>query len=249
MIKMKRAGFILSIFIIFFVSCKTKPQAPRSAETPIADSIIKYSPTDRDSLMVLIVDDDTLRFTKDEYGEILTKHSELCNDYTSSPDLSYYMNDDGMFGSEAGQDTYYVLYAWFLRQKNGVEEYAGRRENLIHLFNEINSLFSRINHGGTYFGHQYSRIPGYAEYAVSFYKFCDDKTEKTCEITAQKKKYIKSLRQLISDKVENDDMLLPEQKSGQIKELNRIVDDIEKRITGLFYLMEAQRFHYEHYNY
>ncbi len=116
----------------------------------------------------------------------------------------------------------------------------------------MNSLFSLLQYGGTFFGHQQFRIVGYAEYSIYLYPKGGqsyDVVEKTYEITKQKDLYIKSLRQLITDESTIDFETLGKQKIERNKELNKIVDMIDNSITDIFYLRRAQAFHYENYEY
>jgi hypothetical protein len=112
----------------------------------------------------------------------------------------------------AGQDEYYVLYAHFLKQRNGIDEFAERRKKLIAIYKNINSLFQHFEHGGTYFGHQSLRTLGYAEYSVYLYKHFEDYFSKAYGIAKQKDIYIKSLRQLIDDESSVDFEILGKEK-------------------------------------
>lgn len=73
--------------------------------------------------------------------------------------------------------------------------------------------------------------------------------KKTYDITKQKELYIKSLRQLIDDESKIDNETLGKEKAERNKELNKIVDDLNKLITDNFYLRRTQEFHYRHYEY
>ena len=78
------------------------------------------------------------------------------------------------------------MYAYFLKQKNGVEKYAHQRKNLIELYSRINSIFEHIQYSGTHFGHQQMRILGYAEYSISLLPKDKNEFEKNYDITKQK---------------------------------------------------------------
>ena len=151
------------------------------------------------------------------------------------------------FSSEIGHDDYFVLYTHLLKQKNGIKKNALMREKLVKLYENINSLFQGIRHGGTGFMHQYSRIPGYAEYSIYLYldNTADDET--VYDITKQKQLYIKSLRQLLADESENDEQITASDKIKRDKELARKINDIDKLITDAFYLRCTQEYHYTHY--
>lgn len=193
---------------------------------------------------------DTLKYSKKKFSAIVDTYPELYSDNTQDPDPTYYCNADKKgFGSEVGQDEYYVLYAYFLKQKNGVDKYAERRKKLIDIYSNINSLFGQLQYGGTYFGHQASRILGYAEYSIYLYKYYENNLSKTYDISKQKALYIQSFRQLVNDEIQIDNETLAQEKTMRKKELNDIVGNIDKAITDNFYLRRAQEFQYEHYQY
>jgi uncharacterized protein YfeS len=202
--------------------------------------------TTTDTLMITTETGDTLKYSKDEFNH----HPELNNEYVQDPDQTYYCNSDNeQFGSEAGQDAYYILYAYFLKQKNGIDIYAERRKKLIDIYSNINSLFGYFAYGGTYFGHQQSRILGYVEYSIYLYSQSEKYFAKTYDIVKQKELYIKSLRQLIEDESKIDFNTLVQEKLTRNRELNKIVNNIDKAITENYYLRRAQEFHYRHYEF
>jgi hypothetical protein len=205
----------------------------------------------KDTIEIVTEYGDTIRYSKKEYNQIIDNHPELISDNPENPDKSYYCNSlADEFGSEVGQDSYYVLYAYFLKQKNGIETCSQNRNKLIQIYTNINSLFSKIEYGGTYFGHQHSRILGYAEYSVYLSPKTKDDIEKTYDITKQKLLYIKSLRQLIDDESKIDyETLGKSEKVERCKELNKLIDNIDKLITDNFFLRRAEEFHYGHYEY
>lgn len=203
----------------------------------------------KDTVRIVTGTGDTLKYGKTEFNGIVDEHPELTTDRIEDPDLTYYCHDKKGFNSEVGQDGYYVLYAYFLKQKNGIQQNSERRKKLIALYLNINSLFQRFQHGGTYFGHQSWRIDGYAEYGVYLYKQKEQRFEKTYDITKEKVFYIKSLRQLVDDEISIDGNVQGEEKIKRRQELNQAVDGIEKAITDVFYLRRAQAFHQGYYEY
>lgn len=89
----------------------------------------KYYTTNNPQLIITETGD-TLKYSKDEFNKIVDNHSELTSEYTNEPDQMFYCNGNiGDFGSEVGQDNYYILYAYFLKQKNSIDNYAERRKN------------------------------------------------------------------------------------------------------------------------
>ncbi|MGE8292361.1 MAG: hypothetical protein ACN6ON_11800, partial [Sphingobacterium sp.] len=131
----------------------------------------------------------------------------------------------------------------------GQQKYAAQRKRIFHLFSKVNELFTFIEQGGTYFGHQQKRLLAEVEYAI--YLMPKDKSElrKTYDINKQKQLYIQGLRQLVADEVANNEGIEPQRKSSQIKLLNKIVDDINLLITDNFLLRRAQNFQSNYYEY
>ncbi|MEO6231859.1 MAG: hypothetical protein ABJB11_11540 [Ferruginibacter sp.] len=208
--------------------------------------------TTKDTLIITTETEDTLKYSKSEFNEIIDNHPELLNNkYVQNPDLIYYCSGDrDEFGSEIGQDTYYILYAYFLKQKNGINKYAELRKNLIDIYSNINSLFGHFQYGGTYFGHQYSRILGYAEFSVYLFVENEKSFSKSYDITKEKELYINSLRQIIKDESSIDfETLGKKEKAERNTQLNKIVDNVNKLITNNFYLKRAQAFQYDKYEY
>lgn len=245
------------LFILATLSCNNQQKQPEritdlhSSEQESANKIEHEEHyTTKDTIFIPTERGDTLIFTKKKYNLIVNNHPEFFDDYIYSPDRSYYSNYDfEHFGSEAGQDTYYSLYAHFLKQKNGIDKYAKQRKKLIDIYSNINSLFGHFQYGGTSFGHQNIRILGYAEYAITHLPENEEDFEKTYDIKKQKQLYIKSLRQLIADEIAIDSYTLGDEKLIRIKKLNEIVDELDALITDVFYLRKAQKFHYQHYEY
>jgi hypothetical protein len=245
------------------LSC-TSRQRPEG-KIPVVDTIItntkraktvnsKYY-TIQDTIIIATEIGDTLRYSKEEFNQIIDNHPEFFSvyqqfGYPQNPDQAYYCNQDvEEFGSEVGQDTYYELYAYFLKQKNGIQKYAQQRKRLIDIYSNINSLFGYFQYGGTYFGHQSRRILGYTEYSVYLLPKKKEDIEKTYDISKQKDLYIKSLRQLIDDENAIDFNGLGNDKIHRNKDLNKIVDELDRLITENFYLRRAQEFQYEYYEY
>lgn len=254
---------ILYILILTTLSCNN--QSSQAEKTTIADTtkqLITISKTDnskyyttKDTVLIANEIGETLEFSKQEFNNLIDNHPEFFNayeeyGYPQDPDQAYHCNtSNNEFSSEVGQDNYYILYAYFLKQKNGVKEYAKQREKLIDIYSNINSLFGYFQYGGTFFGHQSRRIIGYAEYSIYLLPKSKEDFEKTYDITGQKTLYIKSLRQLIDDESKIDNQTFGKEKIQRTKELNKIVDELDKLITDNFYLRRAQEFHYEHYEY
>jgi hypothetical protein len=250
---------LLYISIFIFLSCNN--QAGQADKPELNDTVATGKPTDKvdrskyyatqDTVAIATETGDTFKYGKEEFNTIIDHHPELTDDYTQSPDEAYHCAGDiEGFGGEAGQDSYYVLYAYLLKNKNGDKKYAEIRRKLIDIYSNINSLFGHFEHGGTYFGHQHARILGYAEYSIYLYKQSEAYSiSKTYDIAKQKELYIKSLRQLIDDESSIDGNTLEREKMERTKKLNKMVDDIDRAITSNYFLRRAQEFHYSHYEY
>ncbi|GAA4150562.1 hypothetical protein GCM10022217_03630 [Chryseobacterium ginsenosidimutans] len=204
--------------------------------------------TTLDTILLLPETDVALKLEKKEFNKIIDFHPEFFEDITENPDKLYYLFGNG-FGSEVGKDSYFILYAYFLKQKNGSEKYAEQRKKLIDIYSNINSLFQYLEYGGTYFVHQHPRILGYAEYSIYLYPKSKDEFHKTYDISKQKDLYLKSLRQLIDDDSKIDFDATKQQKIEKISSMEKIVNELNQLITDNFYLRRAQEFHYRNYEY
>lgn len=263
---MKQIIYILTI-TVGLLSCNNQPKhvdkkpiANITAETKKVENSKYY--TQQDIILITTEIGETLKYNKEKFNQIVDNFPALYKDNVQDPDFTYFSNDiwkdivdkNGnevhlTFGSEVGRDEYYTLYAYFLKQKNGINKFAQQRQKLIDIYLNINSLFGHFEYGGTYFGHQSRRILGYAEYSIYLLPKTKEDILKTYDITKQKELYIKSLQQLIEDESKIDFNTLGQEKIERNKELNKIVDELDKLITDLFYLRRAQEFQYGHYEY
>ena len=251
---MKQTIYILAI-IFGLLSCNYQPKqvdkktnANTDTKTSEVDNSKYY--TKQDTILIATEIGDTLRFAKSDFNKIVDEHPELFQEFPEHPDKLYYRFVKSVdFGSEQGQDVYFALYAYFLKQRNGIEKYAQQRKNLIEIFSRINSLFGHFQYGGTYFGHQRMRILGYVEYSIYLFPKGKNELEKTYDITKQKELYIKSLRQLIEDESKIDFETLGQEKIKRTQKLNNIVDELDKLIKDNFHLRRTQEFHYSNYEY
>lgn len=266
-----RTIFYLSIVLL--LSCNRKQ--PNEEVKPTTDSSIavtdtaielpkskleraKYH-TDKDSVYISSTSRDTLKYSREEFNDIVDNFPELTSMNPLPPDSAYnskvfvVLKDSKgeerhlSFNSEVGQDGYYVLYAYFLKQKNGIAKYAVRRKKLLEIYRTLNSIFGNLNHGGTYYGHQYRRIEGYAEFSVYWYKHYEDYFDRPYDISKQKVYYIGGLKQLIVDEVRNDKSICLKEKAEVQEKLFKKVEELNQLITDNFYLRMAKSFQSEHY--
>ena len=191
-------------------------------------------------------------YSKKSFNDLIDRHPEFFNSFLETPDKLYFCyGNNSEFSSEVGQDQYYTLYAYFLKQQNGLDKYAEQRKKLITIFSNINSIFGYVAYGGTYFTHQYTRIPAYVEYLV--YLLSIDKEKENSpdkyNISQQRKLYIETLRQIIEDENKVDFESMGQEKVDRMKKMNLLIDEIEQLITNSYYLHSAQNFHFQYYQY
>lgn len=258
--------FIIVLFAIVLVACNHETETNHAKQSSAhANKIEKDSSkktehttnnensrfyTSSDTVIVISETAGTLKYCKEEFNWNIDSHPELLVANTEDVDRTYYCKGNSVgFAGEAGQDSYYILYAYFLKQKNGTDKYSDQRKKLIEIYLNINTLFGQFEYGGTYFGHQKFRIPAYAEYSIYLYSLYMIDFEKTYDITKQKEIYIKSLRQLITDESSIDIETIGNEKDKRTKDLNKIVDNLAELISDIFYLRRAQEFQYENYEY
>ena len=248
---MKNYKIILFFLTTLLISCNNpSKQADETAVVDISEQEnidnSKYYATE--DTVFIETQFGTLKHSKEEINQIVDNHPELFQEVPYNPDITFYGNVKYFpigsgFTSETGQDVYYIFYAYFLKQRNGIEKYRQQRKQLIDIYRNINALFQNLRHGGTFFGHQYDRILAYAEYSLYQYPEID---VNEYDISIQKQLYIKMLRQIIED----DSKLFDENNEQTIEQRpkrNKIVDNLEKLITNYFYLEKAQQFHYTYY--
>jgi len=246
---------LLCILILTSLGCNNEARQTDNATDKDSTGKV-FSKTDnskyyttKDSV-VITNDGDKITYTKEAFNQLIDEHLEFFNDVPQHPDLVYYSVGDGrQFGSELGQDEYYVLYAYFLRQKNSDEKYAEIRNRITGIYTNLNLLFNDFQHGGPYFYHQDARISGYAEFTVYQYSKHPDGFGKTYNISRQKELYLQSLRQLIADESSIDFETARAEKPDRIKSANKIVDKLDSLITNNFYLRKAQAYQSDHYQY
>ncbi len=169
--------------------------------------------------------------------------------YTQSGTWKDYMDQNEekqtfSFGSEDGQDNFFLVYAYYLRKKNGDAKFKSTREKLIAIYHTLNSIYDEIEYGGTFFGHQYSRIYGYAEYSV--YQLTQNQKPYVREsnFNLQKDKFFKSLQNYITkkecDNVENK--MDKKQAQERKTEFKQKIDSLKLLTSNYYFLYQLQHF-------
>jgi hypothetical protein len=252
--------FVYCCAIIIFYGCG---HLSYKKENAISDSIfLKAYPTvknkfflTKDSLIITSKHFDTVMYSKEKFNEIIENYPELYQEYPYPPDIAYSLsvakknsNPDLIFDCEACRDGYYILYTYFLQKQNTAPNLEICRSKLIMIYEIFNQIFANLKHGGTFFGHQISRINGYAEYSVYQYSHYNDEYSKFYKIEKQKKLYLQLLRQKINDEIDIDNEFSgkEEKEKARVELLNQ-VNHLDSLITNNFYLEQAQQFHYSNY--
>ena len=255
--------YILYLIPALVVGCNNHQKTGKKISFPNesrSTNGIKKDPiaiNDTAKFLIPGLEDDSLEFSKSDLQKVLKYHPELSpNEISQRPDETYASrncnndtNGDQMwlfFGSEQGRDLYYELYAYFLSRKNQNAELIKQRDTLIKLFRDINKIMMYVNDGGTYYGHQYKRILGYAEYALYVSKN-NNYFVKNYSISKQKAIYIQSLKQFINDELANNYNYLKTERIKVKSTLSKTVTEIDGLITNYFYLQSAMEFQYSNY--
>jgi hypothetical protein len=203
-----------------------------------------------------------LEYSKNELNKIEKLFPILNEKIVRDPNETYWfsgvwkecINEKGeketfSFGSESGQDEFYLLYAYFHKKQNGDDKYKTERRNLVELFRAINGIYERLNYGGTFFGHQHMRLIGQVEYSIYLLDNNKEFYEKKYDFKKQKINYIKSLMQYIEDEESQniESQINKKEAKERIKIFEQKLDLIQRLATNYFYLNQVQKFEIENY--
>jgi hypothetical protein len=224
--------------------------------------LIKDDPTLEKQKIVIYAEEDadSLIFSKNELNKIEILFPVFKSEFISNPDEAYascesklYIDqygkkEDISFSSEAGQDDFCLVYAYYLKQKNGEKKYRTERKNLIELYRAINGLYDGLEYGSTFYGHQHKRLNASVEYSIYILAYDKEYFEKKYDFHKQKGLYIKSLIQYVEDEESQnvyyqEDLISNKPKAiERAKRLKEKIDIIQKLITNYFYLNQVQDF-------
>jgi hypothetical protein len=252
---------IVYCLLTFLVSSCSSPTTEK--HVPFSDSSknkIAHKTCKFDTLKnyIGVDENDSSSFTNAELNKILKSNPELNAVDVLPPDILYNTkrnnssNKDeeirNRFESEAGKDEYFILYAYFLQKKNGLEKHQNQRKRLIKICRIINQIFANLTHGGTFFGHQHLRILGYVEYEIFSQIGYEEYLYKKYDYTRQKDIYISLLKQIIKDELSSDVIILEKKDKIQSEiALNKSVNQLNKLINNYSDLKYVQKFHYLNY--
>ena len=245
-----RISCILLPLAILLHGCNS-PVTPTAMGDANYTSPVKDVPVIKgtDSILILQDHDIHIAYTRKYLDTILRNAPELNKNISEAPEVLYAKSQSGSFGSEAGQDVYYTLYAYFLKQRNGTDLFAVKRDTLTDIYRLINELYGNLVNGGTYYAHQGLRLYANAEYYIYRYSLDSSYYKKPYSISRQRELFISGLRQLINDEVDNDNNngLTEKDKTSKKVALLAIIDRISADITNYFYLHMAIRFNGTYY--
>ncbi len=249
---------LLAFAVVLFSCGKQQPlifEPAREDSIPPSDSVTHVTTSDT-IRMVAIVLNDTLEFEYDSesYSGFERWFKEMATDKIIAPDKAYskfmsledYKAININFDSEAGQDNFYMLYAYFLQQINGKNNYSPERQKLTAAYHQINNLKSYYQYGGTYFGHMKYRIYGYAEYNIYT---LDKSLNAETDIAAGKASFISELKKIYAEKLNEDGDTMPHEKPEKLKRMMEMIDTIGNNISNAYTLKEVKHFYDDHYDY
>jgi len=271
---MRNIILLILVFSSFATGCQKTKKEPVKAKVNISEKkdttclLHLYDDPKLEKEKVLIYAEegiDSVLISRNELNKIEKLFPVFKAEFPSDPNESYagkvwenYINQDGKeesitFGSEVGRDDFCLIYAYYLKQKNGEAKFKLEREKLIKLYRAINGLYEGLNYGGTYFGHQHKRLNASVEYSIYKLKLRKEYYEKKYNFKKQKDLYIKALMQYVSDEESQDPYNQDDPRDGKGegsergKRLQEKIDILEKLITNYFYLNQVQNFEITYY--
>lgn len=241
--------YIISLILLIISVTLSSQDIVDSVDLSYGEKKGIIDPADTEKYVREYYTPEEMQLIKDSFPQLHTYEYDI----VENPDDLYFRYpmfcSNYSFGSEAGQDEYYILYAYFLKQKNGNEN-DDVRQKLIKIYRNINEMMGSISYGGTYFGHMYDRLVGYAEYSLYMYPTYLNGLDLmgTYDIKPQQKLFIQTLKQMADDELSIDiyDAII-ETREERTENFYRIINDLDNLITDKFLLRAAQEFLYSKY--
>lgn len=210
--------------------------------------------TTKESVLLASFEGDTVNVLKDDFNDVVRNHPEFFVEFPNDPYVTYSSIPSSVeFGSEVGQDMYYLDYAYFLRNTNEMykidDDFNHQRNKIMIIYTRLNRMFSLLDGGGPGYMHLYRRTFGEAEYAVYLYALSRDRDDFTVkyDITKQKQLFKQTLQQIVTDRLGSTFDIHETEKPEMKKELFTLINEIDAQITDAFYLTQAQQFYYSNY--
>lgn len=268
---MKNSLILILSSLVFLFSCDKKKSEPikikqsQSNKTECLPRLYDDPKLESEKVVIYAEEYDSLLFSKNELNKIEKLFPVLKAEFPSDPKEACsiklwenYIDQNGneesiTFSSEVGEDDFCLLYAYYLKQKNGVEKFKRERETLTQLYRAINGLYGSLNYGGTYFGHQYKRLNASVEYSIYQLVTGKDYYEKVYDFHKQKELYIKAITQYVADEESQnvyyqEDLHSNRKKADErVRSLQERIKVLDKLITNYFYLNQVQNFEITYY--
>jgi len=249
---------IFLLILIIGLSCQERVVKNKASERTLKnlsenESISKNDTTNLDDTTLIFNDVDTIWISKTDLHLIESEFPEITSQFQIlHPDIAYLKsikdidsNQKGNFFNEnfsslAGQDYYYAIYTYFLKNENRFIKYQNERNTLKNLFLLLNDFMSIKAGGGSYYAHRSARIQAYVEFEVL-------KLYSTSHFLNQldlkkKKDFIQMLKIKEKDDEGIDYVFVGLTKQEIQEELEKIISNIDKLITNDFYLNKCLDF-------
>ena len=236
-------NYLFVVFVIFIYSISFGQNVSFNPE--------KYYTT-KDSVLLASFQEDIVYVSKEDFNDVVRKHPEFFAEYPTDPYVTYSSIPSSVeFGSEVGQDMYYLYYAYFLRNTNEMykidDDFDHQRNKVMIIYTRLNRIFGLLDGGGPGYMHSYRRTIGEAEYAVYLYALTRKDFTVKYDITKQKELFKQTLQQIVSDRLGSTFDIHETEKPELKKELFALINEIDTQITDSFYLTQAQQFYYSNY--
>ncbi|HWK03545.1 MAG TPA: hypothetical protein VNS58_07930 [Puia sp.] len=128
--------------------------------------------THSDSITIADIDGEKIKYSKKDFNEIVDNFPTLYDSFPEHPDLSYVRSG---------------IFREFIDSR-------GHKQKIIDIYRDINQIFRSLGEGGTYFGHQYYRSSGKAEYSVYLYRSATGYYQDLYNFDVQKRLFMAALR-------------------------------------------------------
>jgi hypothetical protein len=223
---------VYSILPLLFSSCNNI-KSDKISE--LADTTVNFLPQDSNkNFIILEFRGDTLQtLSKSDYEDILKNELQEIVEYkTLSPDSLYHIqaNRTLNYGSEQGQDLYYLIYAKYLSENMNKDIPEKAKNDLEEIFHSVNVFMNENGLLGLGFFHMSQRITAYAQHELIGYNRKHDETKPNTKI---KKEFLNLLEKKIED------------RNSEIMKL--AMKDFDKIIDSEFKLRKTIKYMNQHY--
>lgn len=189
------------------------------------------------------------KFSKKEFNAIVDNFPRLYQDEVLHPDSLYKLEfsnpnfaisyeQNGSFDSDAGQDRFFTLYAYFLAIKNKDSRFEYLRNHLNKSYATINTIFERLSRGSTHYIHQSSCIPAYVEYDIYFINNSLRLPEFTKKTRAERFEFIEEL----NAKIANESQMADISYESENEKMADLIEKLNEEIVNDYVLFKSKEF-------